>query len=147
MLGLCMYIFYDMGGGGSGEWRGIGGTSPWKIEGISFPPGWKSVGMSPLWKNFKSIIFFLSTHKWPEFEIIPNPGGGGAWNFQRAAPRKSPPRENVRKLSLPNIRQTRLKYFNILSAPPLQTLPHIRTNSLERILIWTWATYFWKSWI
>ena len=78
------------------QWRIMGGdwgdVPPWKTEGTSHPgklrelplppPGWKSVGLSPLWKNFNSIIFFLSIHKRAEFEIIPNP------NFRRT-PRKS----------------------------------------------------------
>ena len=69
-----------------------GHPPPWKTEGTS-PPGWKSEGI-PLKKHGKmssQFSFFLSTHKWPEFENIQNPGGGffpggGAKNF----PRKSP---------------------------------------------------------
>ena len=45
-----------------GLWGGIGGTSP---------PG-KPNGLPP-WKKY----FILSNHKWPEFEIIQNQGGGG----------------------------------------------------------------------
>ena len=42
--------------------------------------------------------FFLSNHKWPEFEIIQNPGGTqNIWSAPRAAPRKSTSPGNFHK--------------------------------------------------
>ena len=55
--------------------------------------------MSPFKKNVKSIIFFLSTHKWPEFEIIQNLiGGGGGRSFTKILLLLENPSETYRRL-------------------------------------------------
>ena len=86
---------------GGGDWRDI---PPWKNEGTSPPPGWKSEGRYPPWKNrehFTSVIFFLSTHKWPDFEIFQNPGGEGKNFLGEGLKVLAPSACNSQKIPLP----------------------------------------------
>ena len=55
----------------------LGAANGGGIGGTSLPPGWKSVGVSPFWKKFSPVPFFISTNKWPEFEIHDLFTGGG----------------------------------------------------------------------
>ena len=77
------YFAQHHGGLWGGDW---GDVPPWKTKGTS-PPGklrgrppwmeiWRNVPpFEKNWENVKDqLYFFLSNHKWPEFEIILNPG-------------------------------------------------------------------------
>ena len=55
--------------------NGVGGRPSLENRGDVAP------GNVPLQKNFKAIIFFISTHRRPEFKIIQNPERGGGLNF------------------------------------------------------------------
>ena len=57
----------------------------WGIEGR--PPPLKTRRGVPSWKKY----FFLSHHKWPEFEIIQNPG---EWGLNIFGARRAPLPEN-----------------------------------------------------
>ena len=76
---FCSASWWVMGG----DW---GDVPPWKTKRTS-PPGklrgrppwmeiWRNVPpFEKNWENVKDqLYFFLSNHKWPEFEIILNPG-------------------------------------------------------------------------